>query len=111
MTDSILIFSKHSKTSSLLDPIATPIHPFSKYLWLAVILTYFASVAFYKLLRFWQSFEERNFNNEVSEETISEVFLHILGIFVLQSVKMKYVLADASTRRVSRPENLIKTNF
>lgn len=65
--------------------------PFSFYLWMAVIASYFVNVAFYKILRFLQSYVEGSLNDkETTDETLSEVFLAMIGVFVLQSVKMKY---------------------
>lgn len=74
---------------SLLDPVGTVILPFSPYLWLAVFSSYFISILFYKALRFSQSFIDGSLGSkESSEETISEIFLYMLGVFVLHSVKM-----------------------
>lgn len=85
-----------------MDPIATPILPFSLYLWLAVIVSYFASIVCYKILKVCQGYVEGSLNDESSEETISEIFLHILGIFVLQSVKMKCALCHLNFPRKFR---------
>lgn len=74
---------------SLIDPIGTPILPFSSNLWLAVIISYFLSVLFYKIMRILQRFVDKSLEG-VAEETISEIFLNMIGIYVLQSVKMRW---------------------
>lgn len=73
----------------LLNPLGTPILPFSTNLWLAVAFSYLLSIISYKIL----SFVQAKLRNEKSTENLSEISLNMLGIYVLQAVKIKLVVS------------------
>ena len=69
------------------DPIGTPLLPFSFNLWLGVIVCFFVGIIVYKILRIVQVKIEGREN--VDSENVPLITLNILGIFVLQSVKLE----------------------
>ncbi|CRK93972.1 CLUMA_CG007498, isoform A [Clunio marinus] len=73
----------------LLSPISTHILPFSTELWIAVIVSYFICALLYKTLIFFRNDNDQSLNIQ-SDESLSKIFLDMLGIFVLHSVALKF---------------------
>lgn len=74
----------------LLDNWRTPVLPFSSSLWIGVITSYVVSVFAIKLLNYY-NVRVQNDSLRVHETPTSlvEVLYMVLGIYVLQSVKMQ----------------------
>lgn len=76
----------------LLDNWRTPVLPFSSYLWIGVITTYVLSVFAMKLVNDFSIYVQK-YSMQVDEtlqtKSLAEVLHMVLGIYVLQSVKMQ----------------------
>jgi hypothetical protein len=70
----------------LIDPISTPIIPFSSKLWLAVVLSFLLSSIFNKILVKILSFI---FGENEKNKTTTEIFMDSLSVNVFQPVNIK----------------------
>ncbi|CAO1317675.1 unnamed protein product [Diamesa serratosioi] len=77
----------------LLDSWRTPVLPFSTYLWLGVITTFVVSVFAMKLFNDYNARVHKvtmKVHETFRSESFAEVLHMVLGIYVLQAVKMHY---------------------
>ncbi|KAG5676528.1 hypothetical protein PVAND_006356 [Polypedilum vanderplanki] len=68
----------------LRDPLGTPLLPFSLQLWIAVLISFIVGIISYKFLQKAESLIYQNSPNQ----TMTEISLNIIGIYVLQSVTL-----------------------
>lgn len=75
-----------------MDNWRTPVLPFSSSLWIGVLISYVVSVFAMKLLNDYNVRVQNgslNVHETLNTTTLAEVLHMVLGIYVLQSVKMQ----------------------